>query len=80
MLGNFDLRLVQHLLKVTNAERLLIQEVENAKPRRIAKALVDVNQFHARETCPSRNIGQRRDCDIAVTTSPTFVIVQASSW
>jgi hypothetical protein len=46
MLGNVDLPLFQHALKVANAEGCLRQQIENAEACLIAEALIDLNKLH----------------------------------
>jgi hypothetical protein len=46
VLGNFHLRLIENFLEVADAERSFRQQVQNPKPCRIAKALVDSNEIH----------------------------------
>lgn len=46
MFGNFDLRFLQDFLKMTNAQRSLRQQMKNAQARRIAEALINLNQVH----------------------------------
>src|SRR5260370_16003320 len=45
MLGDFDLRFTQNLLKVTNAKRRTRQQMQDAQPRLIAEALVDLDEI-----------------------------------
>ena len=46
MLGNLDLWLAENVLKMADAERRSCEEMENAQPRTIAKALIDLDQVH----------------------------------
>jgi hypothetical protein len=46
MFGNLDLRLTKDVLKVTDTERRSCKKMENAQPRAIAKALIDLDQIH----------------------------------
>lgn len=46
--GDFHLRFAQDLLNLANAERTLQKKVRNAKACSVAKALVDLDQLHAR--------------------------------
>ena len=45
VLGNFDLWLGEDVLEMTNAKRALREQMQNPQPGRIAKALVNFNQF-----------------------------------
>jgi hypothetical protein len=47
--GDFDLRLVENLLEVADAERAVLEEVEDAKAGEIAQAFVDFDEVHARK-------------------------------
>jgi hypothetical protein len=51
MFGNFHLRFAKNVLKVTNAKRRLCEQMQDAKPRAVAKASVNLNQVH----CVIRN-------------------------
>ena len=46
MLGDLRLRYLQNVLKVTHTERTLREQVNDAKARGIAEALVDLNEIH----------------------------------
>jgi len=46
MLRNLDLWLAENVLKMTDAERRSCEKMENAQPRAIAKALIDLDQIH----------------------------------
>ena len=46
MLRNFRLREFQDFLKMAHAERPASQETDDTQPRRVAKALIDSNEFH----------------------------------
>jgi hypothetical protein len=46
MFGNLDLRLTKNVLKMADAERRFCKKMENAQPRAIAKALIDLDQVH----------------------------------
>ena len=46
--GDFRLRQPQHGLEVADAQRLLRQQVEEAKPGGVAQAAEEVQQFHGR--------------------------------
>ena len=46
MLRDFHLWLAENVLKMTDAERRPCKKMENAQPRVIAKALVDLDQIH----------------------------------
>lgn len=45
MLRNLYLRLTENVLEMTNAERRLREQMQDAKPGSIAKALVDLNEI-----------------------------------
>jgi hypothetical protein len=47
MLGNLGLGPIENFLEMTNAERPLRHEVQNAKTGLVAKALVNPNELHA---------------------------------
>ena len=46
MLRNLDLWLAENVLKMTDAERRSCEKMENAQPRAIAEALIDLDQIH----------------------------------
>ncbi len=46
MFGNFHLRLAQGILEVTDAQRRLREQMQNAQPGRLAETLVDLDQLH----------------------------------
>jgi hypothetical protein len=48
MFGNLNLRLTKNVLEVTNAEGRSCKKMEDAQPRAIAKALIDLDQVHIR--------------------------------
>jgi hypothetical protein len=48
MLGNFRLRDLKNFLEVTYAKGSLRKKVDDAKPRRVTKALIDLDQVHNR--------------------------------
>jgi hypothetical protein len=47
MFGNFYLWFTENVLKMTDAERRLCKKMEDAQPRAIAKALIDLDEVHA---------------------------------
>jgi hypothetical protein len=48
MLGHLRLRTIEDFLDVADAERALRQEIQDTKPRLIAKTLVNLNRWRAR--------------------------------
>jgi hypothetical protein len=46
VLGNLHLRFLEDFLEVTNAERTLRQDMQDAQPRAVAKTLIDFDQIH----------------------------------
>lgn len=44
VLGNFHLRFVEQLLEMADAKRAVRQHVQDAQPRLVAEALVDLNE------------------------------------
>ena len=47
MFGDIDLRLLEHRLEVTDTKRGLREQMQDAQPRLVAKALVNLDQLHA---------------------------------
>jgi len=46
VLGNLDLRFTENVLKMTDAKWRSRKKMEDAQPRTIAKALVNLEQIH----------------------------------
>jgi hypothetical protein len=46
MLRDFNLWLTENVLKMTDAERGSRKKIENAQPRAVAKALIDLDEVH----------------------------------
>ena len=46
VLGNFDLWFIKDFLEMTDAKWRSGKQMQNAQTRSIAKALIDLNQFH----------------------------------
>ena len=46
VLGDVDLRFLEHRLKMADAKWRLREQVQDAEPRLVAEALVDFNQLH----------------------------------
>ena len=46
MLGNFCLRNLEDVLKVTDTKRPLCKQMDNAQPRCVAEALIYLDQVH----------------------------------
>lgn len=46
MLRNLDLRLTENVLKMTDAQRRPRKKMEDAQPRAIAEALIDLDEVH----------------------------------
>ena len=47
MFGDLDLWLSENLLEMTDAQFALLQKIQDAQARRLAEALVDLDEFHA---------------------------------
>ena len=50
MLRHLDLGLAQNFLEMTNTERRLRKQMDDAQPRPVAKTFVDLNEIHPAES------------------------------
>lgn len=59
VLGDFDLRGIEDVLKVADAERPLCKEMQDAQPRLVAEAFVNFDQLHDRSIYRAEDIRQQ---------------------
>jgi len=62
MFGDFYLRFAKNLLEMADAKRCFCQQMQNAKPRPIAKALVNLNQVHSSDLAAGLHRPTSRGC------------------
>ena len=77
MFGDFYLRFAKNLLEMADAKRCFCQQIQNAKPRPIAEALVNLNQVHSSDLAaglhPTTSRGRFVFCSFARETLSAFV-------
>jgi len=49
VLGHLGLRNLQNVLEMADAQRAVVQQVDDAQPRCIAEALVNLDEVHGRQ-------------------------------
>jgi hypothetical protein len=73
--GNFDLGFAENFLEVTDTERPVEKEMDNAQPRQVAETLVNTNKVHV----SSKHTGKRIYVNTHILCSDT-IISGAINW